>query len=119
MGSGGGHDGADFPRGPWHTVRRHGWGAGDAMSRVVRLHPQPTSPATLPDAFLTLREVAALLRVSPKTLRNSMCLGGGGYQDLPRVKVGQQWLIPKQELATWLAARRVNGLPVRKGVRHA
>ena len=91
---------------------------------VVRLHPQspspePPRPATLPDAFLTLREVAALLRVSPKTLRNSTCLGGGAYQDLPRIKVGQQWLIPKAELAGWLEARRVNGLPVRKEARHA
>ncbi len=67
--------------------------------------PTASAPSPLP-SFLTLPEVAAILRISPKTLRNSTCLGGGAYQDLPRIKIGTMWLIPKEAFVQWLTGRQ-------------
>jgi len=94
-------------------ARPNGTGGSPALRRAMPFGvaapageaPAFSAPPALP-TFLTLPEVAAVLRISPKTLRNSTCLGGGPYQDLPRIKVGQQWLIVQEAFLAWLTGRQ-------------
>jgi len=46
---------------------------------------------------LLVEEVAALLRMSPDSVRKRLKAG-----DLPGVKVGGEWRIPKARLDAWL-----------------
>jgi excisionase family DNA binding protein len=48
--------------------------------------------------YLTTEEVAELLRVQPKTVRRMLCAG-----ELPGVRVGKAWRVPRVELARRLA----------------
>lgn len=56
---------------------------------------------TSPDTFLTVREVAKKLRITPGTLRVHIRKG-----DLPATKVGRQFLITEQDLRTYVARSR-------------
>ncbi len=52
--------------------------------------------APLPPAFLRVRDVAALLSVSPGTVRN-LCADGA----LPTVRIGKAVLIPRRAYETY------------------
>lgn len=54
--------------------------------------------------YLSVVEVAAILRKRPKTVYRYLALG------LPSRKIGQTHLIRKDELVAWIESRRVNRL---------
>ena len=53
------------------------------------------------DSFLTVREVAKKLRITPGTLRLHIRKG-----DLPATKFGRQFLITEQDLRNYIARSR-------------
>ncbi len=55
------------------------------------------------DNLLTVKEVAALLRVSAQTLYKMLEQGG-----IPAVKVGSQWRFEQDKVRAWLEAQRAN-----------
>lgn len=50
--------------------------------------------------LLTVKEVAALLRVSAQTLYKMLEQG-----DIPAVKVGSQWRFERDKIRDWIEAR--------------
>jgi len=54
------------------------------------------------DQYLSVPQVAAILRKRPKTVYRYLALG------LPSRKIGQTHLIRKDELVAWIEARRVS-----------
>jgi excisionase family DNA binding protein len=52
------------------------------------------------DNLLTVKEVAALLRVSSQTLYKMLEQGG-----IPAVKVGSQWRFEREKVRAWLEAQ--------------
>jgi len=50
--------------------------------------------------LLTVKEVAALLRVSAQTLYKMLEQG-----EIPAVKVGSQWRFDREKIRAWLASR--------------
>ena len=49
------------------------------------------------DEILTLKDVAALLKVAEKTIYTLAQRG-----DVPGIKVGRQWRFRRQDLAQWI-----------------
>lgn len=58
------------------------------------------------DNLLTVKEVAALLRVSAQTLYKMLENGG-----IPAVKVGSQWRFEREKVRAWLETRGANQRP--------
>ncbi len=52
------------------------------------------------DTLLTVKEVAAMLRVSAQTLYKMLEQGG-----IPAVKVGSQWRFERDKVRAWLEAQ--------------
>ena len=52
------------------------------------------------DRLLTVKDVSAMLRVSPQTLYKMLDRGS-----IPAVKVGSQWRFVRDEIRTWLATQ--------------
>ncbi len=52
------------------------------------------------DTLLTVKEVAAMLRVSAQTLYKMLEQGG-----IPAVKVGSQWRFERDKVRAWLQAQ--------------
>lgn len=52
------------------------------------------------DHLLTVKEVAALLRVSSQTLYKMLEQGG-----IPAVKVGSQWRFEREKVRAWLESQ--------------
>ncbi|HEX2734336.1 MAG TPA: helix-turn-helix domain-containing protein [Polyangiaceae bacterium] len=52
------------------------------------------------DHLLTVKEVAALLRVSSQTLYKMLEQGG-----IPAIKVGSQWRFERDKVRAWLESR--------------
>jgi len=50
----------------------------------------------------TVDEVAAILKVTPKTVRDWIALRG-----LPAAKLGKEYRIPKGELESWLNEKKL------------
>jgi excisionase family DNA binding protein len=50
-----------------------------------------------PDSLMTVKEIAALLRVSPQTLYKMLELG-----EIPAVKVGSQWRFDREKIKSWI-----------------
>lgn len=50
-----------------------------------------------PDDYLTVAEVASILRVTPRTVHNYL-----HKDDLPYIKVGKYNLIKKTDLSKWI-----------------
>jgi len=55
--------------------------------------------------YLTVPDVAAVLRKSPKSVYRYIRLG------LPARKIGQTYFIRRDELVAWIEARRVHRAP--------
>lgn len=53
------------------------------------------------DHLLTVKEVAALLRVSSQTLYKMLEQGG-----IPAVKVGSQWRFEREKVRAWLESQQ-------------
>lgn len=54
----------------------------------------------LTDKYLAVDDVARVLRKSPKTVYRYLRLG------LPAIKIGQTYLVRKDELVAWIESRR-------------
>jgi excisionase family DNA binding protein len=62
--------------------------------------------ATPPSPLLTIREVAALVRVAPETVRG-WCIAG----TIEAVKIGGVWRIPRSTLGAWAAVITLPSYP--------
>ena len=73
-----------------------------------------------PDRLLTIREVAALLKVHPNTVRNLIKAG-----TIPAARVGRQWRFVEAELVAWIrsgypdAARTQPGASRKEAIWHS
>ncbi len=70
-------------------------GSGSRTSTEGWRSPMPAVP------FLTVREAAELLRVSPTRVRHLIYFG-----QLKAEKVGPRWLLPKDEMRRYQGQRR-------------
>ena len=58
--------------------------------------------------MLTVKEVAALLRVSTQTLYKMLEQG-----EIPAVKIGSQWRFDREKIKAWIDSRGVDSEPGR------
>lgn len=58
-----------------------------------------------PDRFLSFAQVAEMICLSVKTIRN----GGGGTKDLPRVRLGRRVMFSQRAVEAWMAAKAREG----------
>ena len=64
-----------------------------------------TLPFPTDAVYLSVKDVAALFRVCPKTVRRWIHAG-----DVPATRLGRDWRIARQDLRALAAARGVSGL---------
>jgi excisionase family DNA binding protein len=53
-----------------------------------------------PDSLMTVKEMAAMLRVSAQSLYKMLEQG-----EIPAVKVGSQWRFDREKIRDWIAAQ--------------
>jgi len=76
---------------------------GNDGARQARQSPRLAARTSL-ETLLTLRQTAALLSVSEKSLRRLVA-----YQRIPCVRIGRQLRFLPSDLLRWVSARREGG----------
>jgi hypothetical protein len=73
------------------------------------MEPRPAAARELSDEYLTLAQLAAYSKLSPRQLRNYLALPPG--QALPCYRPGRKILVRRGEFDAWLTQFKTRGRP--------